>query len=64
MVQINGEPIDAAGKNLQKYLTETGYNPAHVAVERNLEILPRDTWDQVTIADGDTIEILQFMGGG
>lgn len=64
MVKINGETADAAGTNLLQYLTDTGYNPAHVAVERNLAIIPRDTWGQVTIEDGDTIEILQFMGGG
>ena len=64
MVQINGEAVDAAGQNLLTYIEDTGYVPAHVAVERNLQILPRDTWNTVTIEDGDVIEILQFMAGG
>lgn len=65
MIQINGEPAaDAAGKTLLTYVEETGYVPAHVAIEHNLKIIPRDEWNNVTIADGDIIEILQFMGGG
>lgn len=41
-----------------------GLDPRKVAVERNLEIVPRSTYDQAPIADGDRIEIVHFIGGG
>jgi thiamine biosynthesis protein ThiS len=41
-----------------------GLDPRKVAVERNLQIVPRSTYDQAPIADGDRIEIVHFIGGG
>ena len=45
-------------------LTSLGLDPAKIAVERNLEIVPRSTYDQVAVADGDRFEIVHFIGGG
>ena len=41
-----------------------GLDPRKVAVERNLEIVPRSTYDQARLSDGDRIEIVHFIGGG
>ena len=41
-----------------------GLDPRKVAIERNLEIVPRSTYAQVRVADGDRLEIVQFVGGG
>lgn len=41
-----------------------GLDPRKVAVERNLEIVPRSTYGAVALADGDRLEIVQFVGGG
>jgi thiazole synthase len=43
---------------------ELGLEPAKVAVERNLEIVPRSTLADVAVADGDDYEIVTFVGGG
>ena len=43
---------------------ELGLEPARVAVERNLEIVPRSTLADVTVEDGDDFEIVTFVGGG
>ena len=40
------------------------YNPKHIVVELNEEILPKTEYDSTAIADGDVVEILSFMGGG
>lgn len=64
MVTINGEKKDIAGKNLFKYLTDEGYDLSRVVVERNLEIIPKDKIESVTIQDEDAIEVLRFVGGG
>ncbi len=41
-----------------------GLDPRKVAVERNLEIVPRSTYGVARLADGDRLEIVQFVGGG
>ncbi|MBQ9044510.1 MAG: sulfur carrier protein ThiS [Oscillospiraceae bacterium] len=65
MVIINGEPAPgAAGMTLRGYLETEGYRADAVVVEQNLVIVPRDRLSEVTISDGDTIEILCFVGGG
>src|SRR5512132_4559753 len=64
-VTINGE-----AKTLTRALTVTqlladcGLDPHKVAVERNLEIVPRSGYDVELVNDGDRIEIVHFIGGG
>lgn len=41
-----------------------GLDARKVAVERNLEIVPRSAYGRTTLADGDRIEIVHFIGGG
>lgn len=64
MVKINGEAKEIAGKNLLEYLIENGFNPEHLVVERNLEIIQKEQFGSVTIQDEDVIEVLRFVGGG
>lgn len=64
MVKVNGKEKDIAGQNLLEYLEETGYRPERVVVERNLDILAREDLSNIIIEDEDTIEVLEFMGGG
>jgi sulfur carrier protein len=45
-------------------LRELGLDSGRVAIERNLEILPRSQWTATCVADGDRYEIVQFVGGG
>ena len=64
-VRINGEPQRvAAGSTIAALVAGIGLNPARVAVERNLEIVPRSTLAEVMVADGDAFEIVHFVGGG
>ena len=64
-VSINGEPRHvAAGLTIAALVAEIGLDPARVAVERNLEIVPRSTLAAVSVADGDAFEIVHFVGGG
>ena len=62
---INGEHRRVpAGTNLAQLIAEVGLDPLRVAVERNLEIVPRSTFGQVMVEDGDAYEIVHFVGGG
>ena len=64
-VTVNGEERRiAAGATIAAMLRELGIDPARVAVERNLAIVPRSTLEEVPVADGDRFEIVHFVGGG
>ena len=64
-VMINGEHRRVpAGTSLAQLITEVGLDPLRVAVERNLEIVPRSTFGELMVEDGDTYEIVHFVGGG
>ena len=41
-----------------------GSTRAKIAVERNLEIVPRSAYDRVAVSEGDRFEIVHFIGGG
>jgi thiamine biosynthesis protein ThiS len=62
---LNGDPRTiAAGATVADLVRDIGLDPAKVAVERNLEIVPRSTLANVTLADNDVLEIVHFVGGG
>ena len=64
-VIINGEHRRVpAGTSLAQLIAEVGLDPHRVAVERNMEIVPRSTFDSVIVEDGDDYEIVHFVGGG
>src|SRR5471030_121403 len=64
-VTLNGESRSVGtGLTVKSLLTSLGLDPAKIAVERNLEIVPRSTYDAVSVADGDRFEIVHFIGGG
>ncbi|MEI9885226.1 MAG: sulfur carrier protein ThiS [Rhizomicrobium sp.] len=64
-VTINGEARSLSGVlSVGAMLVSLGLDPRKIAVERNLEIVPRSTYDAVMVADGDRYEIVHFIGGG
>ncbi len=64
MVKINGKEHDIAGKTLADHLATTDYDPKRIAVERNGEIVPKTQYSEILLTDGDSIEIVSFVGGG
>ena len=64
-IRVNGEPRQIpSGLTIAAMLAELGLDPRKVAVERNLEIVPRSTLDEVPAEAGDVFEIVHFVGGG
>jgi thiazole synthase len=64
-VRINGEHRRVAeGTTIAEMVNLLGLDPLRVAVERNLEIVPRAALEQVCVEDGDDYEIVHFVGGG
>ncbi len=64
-VKVNGEHRRVLGGiTLVQMLNELGLDPLRVAVERNLDIVPRSSLGEVHVEDGDDYEIVHFVGGG
>ena len=64
-VVVNGKPRTvAAGSTVLELLGELGLGEKRVAVERNLEVVPRALHATTTLTDGDRLEVVTFVGGG
>jgi thiamine biosynthesis protein ThiS len=62
---VNGKPLELPdGSSVSALLGQLEIEGAKVAVERNQDVVPRRTWDSVSLVDGDEIEIVTFVGGG
>jgi sulfur carrier protein len=65
LILVNGENRAARrGVMITDLLRELGLDSGRVAIERNLEILPRTKWAETAVEAGDRYEIVQFVGGG
>ena len=64
MVKVNGVEMDIAGKTVAEYLTTTNYDPKRIAVERNGDIVFKSQYDATVLEDGDSLEVVSFVGGG
>ena len=65
VIRVNGERRQVSGGiSIAAMLEELGVDRRKIAVERNLEIVPRSTLGEVAVADGDAYEIVHFVGGG
>ena len=64
-VIINGatQPVPV-GLNVSSLLAHLGIAGNRVAIERNLDVLPRAEWGQTAVLPGDTYEIVHLVGGG
>ena len=64
-IRVNGQHRRVReGMSVAELALELGLEPTKVAVERNLEIVPRSTLADVAVEDGDEFEIVTFVGGG
>lgn len=64
-IQLNGEARALEGVDtVAALIASLGLDPRKVAVERNLEIVPKSTYAEAPLLDGDQIEIVTFIGGG
>jgi sulfur carrier protein len=63
-IQVNGENREVSAATILALVEELGLDPRKVAVERNLAIVPRSLHGETALAEGDRIELVQFVGGG
>ena len=64
-LRLNGEERNFPdGLTVAALVSQLGMKPDRVAVELNLEILPRARWEATVLKDGDRLEVVHFVGGG
>lgn len=64
-MRVNGEPIKLQNScTLKAFLKQNGYIPERVAVELNGEIVPKTSFETITLSDTDSLELVAFVGGG
>ncbi|QWV94087.1 sulfur carrier protein ThiS [Geomonas oryzisoli] len=63
-ITTNGEAVSIDPLTVQQYLVSLGIDPRRVAVELNMDILPKAQYETTLLKDGDALEIVHFVGGG
>jgi sulfur carrier protein len=63
-IVVNGEPISMESLSVHGLLERLNIDPRRVAVELNMDILPKSDYDTTILKDGDILEIVHFVGGG
>ena len=64
-IQINGEPHDVPGGiTIDELLRRLDLQPAMIVVEHNGDILRRDRYGEIRVGEGDSFELVHFVGGG
>jgi len=64
-IRLNGKERDVpTGTTVRSLLDDLDLHPGMIVVELNREILERDGYDGVPVSEGDTIELVHFVGGG
>ena len=65
MITVNGKQIQLASEmSVADYLEQNNYQINRIAVEMNEEILPKYSYSETMLKDGDRLEIVTFVGGG
>lgn len=65
MITINGKQIQLTYEmSVADYLEENNYQINRIAVEMNEEILPKYSYSETMLKDGDRLEVVTFVGGG
>lgn len=65
LITLNGEPYEIEQPlSVVELLTRLDIDPRRVAIEHNLTIIKRHTFSDVVVGEGDTVEIVNFVGGG
>ena len=65
MIIVNGKQIQlTSDMSVADYLEQNNYQINRIAVEMNEEILPKYSYTETMLKDGDRLEVVTFVGGG
>lgn len=63
-IRVNGDEIETSAATLEALLRELDVQGGRVAVELNLNIISRKDYAETAIREGDSVEVVNFVGGG
>jgi len=63
-IQLNGEVVQVRAADLAALISELGLEKRTIAIERNLEVVPRSRYADTVLAEDDRLEIVHMIGGG
>jgi len=63
-IKLNGENRSVTATTLSELVTELGLQQRLIAMERNLEVVPKSQYDSTLLKTGDRIELVHMIGGG
>jgi sulfur carrier protein len=63
-IYLNGEKHDTDATSISELLAELGMEGRMIAIECNLAVVPKSTYADTALAEGDRIEIVHMIGGG
>ncbi len=64
MVKVNGEQLNIAGMTIAEYLGQSHFDLTRIAIECNEEFIPKAKYAETILKDGDSLEVVSFVGGG
>ena len=63
-IQLNGESIQVVASNLYQLVEELGLEKRMIAIELNLEVVPKSAYADTQLKENDRIELVHMIGGG
>ncbi|GMQ99391.1 MAG: sulfur carrier protein ThiS [Mariprofundaceae bacterium] len=63
-IHLNGEQKQVTAANIAELLCELGMENRMIAIERNLEVVPKSKYNETALSNGDRIEVVHMIGGG
>ena len=63
-IVLNGQQVQTEVRTLRELIVEKGIDPETIVAEVNLELIKKEHWQHYVLQDGDTVELLSFVGGG
>ncbi|MCF6187917.1 MAG: sulfur carrier protein ThiS [Desulfobulbaceae bacterium] len=63
-ISLNGKQVEVKSRTLELLIPERGLHPDALIVEVNSELIKKEHWAKTIIREGDTLELLNFVGGG
>jgi len=63
-IQLNGEQRSVQARTLEELVAELGLEKRMIAIEKNLEVVPKSQYDATPLQTGDRIELVHMIGGG
>jgi thiamine biosynthesis protein ThiS len=63
-IQLNGEVKDVEAATVAQLIVELGLEKRMLAVERNMEVVPKSEYESTALVEGDRLEVVHMIGGG